>query len=79
MFSAKLMDFLSCVKEGFLLRNSLTMLFYIYIKNNDLQEKENRQYSHFDDLMNKFFTEMEAEFYIDLNHGKILMSEAIEL
>jgi hypothetical protein len=78
MFSAKLLDFLPCVKAGFLLRNSITLLFYIYMKNNDLQEKENKQYSHFDDFMNKIFVEMDSEFYINDNHNKMLMSEAIE-
>lgn len=78
MFSAKLLDFLPCVKAGFLLRNSITLLFYIYMKNNNLQEKENSQYSHFDDFMNKIFVEMYSEFYTDLNYGKMLMIEAIE-
>lgn len=77
IFSTKLMDFLPCVKAGFVLRNSLTMLLFIYFKNNDLQE-ENKQYSHFDDFCNKIFIEMDAEFYSDTNHSKMLMSEAIE-
>ena len=78
LYSAKLMDFLPCVKAGFLLRNSLTLLLFIYHRNNNLQEKENKQYSHFDDFMNKIFTEMDSEFYLDVNNGKILMTEAIE-
>lgn len=75
--STKLMDLLPCVKTGLVLRSSLTLLTYIYLKNNHLQEKENRQYSHFDDFMNEIFVNMEAEFYCDY-HGKMLMSEAIE-
>lgn len=78
MYSAKLMDFLPYVKEGFMLRNSLILLFYVYINNNDLQEQENKQYSHFDTFMSKIFTEMDAEFYPYTLGGKILMSEAIE-
>jgi len=78
IYSSKLMDFLPCVKAGFLSRNSVIILFYIYIKNNDLKEKENKQYSHFDDLMTKIFVEMNAEFYINSNHNKMLITEAIE-
>jgi hypothetical protein len=78
MFSAKLMDFLPCAKSGFILRNSATLLFYIYIKNNNLQEKENKQYSRFDDLLDKIFVEMNSEFYSDPDNGRMLMTEAIE-
>lgn len=78
MFSAKLIDFLPCLKDGFVLRNSLILLCHIYIKNNSLQEKENLQYFHFDDLMNKIFVEMNCEFYSDTNNGRMLMTEAVE-
>jgi len=77
-YSAKLMELLPCVRSGIALTNSLTLLSYIYLKNNNLQEKENLKYSHFDDIMNEIFVNMKAEFYTDDNHGKILMTEAIE-
>jgi hypothetical protein len=78
MFSTKLMDFLPCVKAGFASYNSITLLFYIYLKNNNLREKENSQFFHFDDFMDEIFIEMKAEFYADANNNKIFMTEAIE-
>ena len=78
LFSAKLMDFLPCLKSGFCLRNSLMLLFFIYGKNNKLQEKENLQYFHLDDVMNKCFVDMDAEFYSDDIHGRMNMTKAIE-
>jgi hypothetical protein len=78
LFSAKLMDFLPCLKSGFCLRNSLTLLFFIYAWNNKLQEKENLQFFHLDDVMNKCFVEINAEFYTDDIYSKMHMTKAIE-
>ena len=77
-YSSKLMDFLPCVKAGFLLYRSLTSLFYIYIENNNVREKSDMVYFHFDDFMTKIFVEMDAEFYTDPNCRKVLMTEALE-
>ena len=44
----------------------------------ELQEKENLQFFHLDNVMNKVFIEMDAEFYKDDIHGRILMTEAVE-
>jgi len=78
MLSAKLMDFLPCLKSGFCLRNSLTLMFFVYGKNNKLQEKENLQFFHLDNVMNKCFVEMNTEFYTDDIHGRMHMTKAIE-
>jgi len=78
LFSTKLMDFLPCLKSGFCLVNSIILLFYIYGKNNKLQEKENLQYFHLDDVMNKCFVDMDSEFYSDDFHGRMYMKKSIE-
>jgi len=76
--SAKLIDLLPFLKSGICLQNSLFMLFYIYIYNNNLKEEENLQYFHFDENLTKLFVDMTCEFYKDVDHPKILMSEAID-
>jgi len=73
----KLMDALPYAKQGFMLRNTLTMLFFLYARTMDLQEPENAQFSHFDDVMKKVFTEMEAAFYTVKGVPKMAMSEAV--
>jgi hypothetical protein len=49
-----LMDQLALVKQGYLLRNTCTMLFYVYARQNQLQA-ENAQLTRSDDLMNAVF------------------------
>jgi hypothetical protein len=76
----KLMDFLPCVRRGFILRNTLTMLFFLYVRRNKLQIPENMTYSRFDNIMEEVFCNMNAEYYKDDNlNNKILMSQAIEM
>lgn len=53
--SGLLMDQLSLVKQGFMLRNTTTMLFYIYAHYNNLQSPENAQFTSADDVMLKAF------------------------
>ena len=72
-----LMDALPYAKQGFMLRNTLTMLFFLYARTMELQEPENAQFSHFDDVMKKVFTEMEAAFYTVNGVPKIAMADAV--
>ena len=72
-----LMNTLPYAKQGYMLRNTLTMLFFLYVRTMDLQEPENSQYSHFDYVMKKVFTEMNAEFYKTEEVPKIAMIDAI--
>ncbi len=44
----------------------------------DLQEPENTQFSHFDDIMKKVFTEIPSTFYTAEGVPKMEMSDAIE-
>ena len=74
----KLMDALPYAKEGFMLRNTLTMLFFLYARTRDLQEPENAQFSHFDDIMKKVFTEMDAAFYTAKGVPKMEMGDAVK-
>jgi len=74
----KLMDALPYARRGFMLRNTLTMLFFLYARTMDLQEKENAQFSHFDDVMRKVFTEMPAAFYTAEGVPKIPMDDAVK-
>ena len=78
VMGATLMDLLPYAKQGFMLRNTLTMLFFLYARSMDLQEQENAQFTHFDDVMKKVFTEMEAAFYTADGIPKIAMSEAVK-
>jgi len=74
----KLMDVLPYAKQGFMLCNTLTMLFFLYVRTMGLQEPENSQFSHFDDVMKKVFTEMEAAFYTADGVPKIAMADAVK-
>jgi len=49
--SGLLMDQLELVKQGFMLRNTTTMLFYIYAHYNNLQSPTNAQFTSADDVM----------------------------
>lgn len=53
--SGYLMDNLKMVQQGYLLRNTSTMLFYIYAHFNELQNADNAQYAHTDDIMTTAF------------------------
>jgi len=50
-----LMERLPRARQGYLLRNTTTMLFYIYAHQQQLQDEANAQYSHADDVMNAAF------------------------
>jgi len=52
---AALMDKLPLVQQGFMLRNTSTMLFFIYARAQDLQDAENAQLFTSDALMNAVF------------------------
>jgi len=78
VMGVKLMDSLPYAKQGFMLRNTLTMLFFLYARTMDLQEAENAQFSHFDEVMRKVFTEMSASFYTANGVAKIPMEEAVK-
>ena len=59
-----LMAALPYVQAGYLLRNTNTMLFYIYAHANELQDKENAQYVRSDDIMTTSFGgQIPAAFY----------------
>jgi hypothetical protein len=82
--SDPLMNHLRLAKQGYLTKNTLTQLFYIYLWKHNLQEEENGQFVHFDQHMNKCFVEMPAEFYRiksaknEKLAEKILMTDAVE-
>ena len=50
-----LMESLPLVKQGYALRNTITMLFYVYAHANDLQLEENRQLARSDHIMMEAF------------------------
>lgn len=77
-FGTGIMESLPYAQKGFMLRNTLTMLFFLYARTMGLQEVENAQFSHFDDHMTKVFTTMPAAFYTTENVAKLPMSEAIK-
>jgi hypothetical protein len=77
VMGALLMDSLPYAQKGFMLRNTLTMLFFLYVRTMDLQEPENAQFSHFDEVMKKVFVDMPASFYTANGVTKIPMDEAI--
>lgn len=72
-----LMGSLPYARSGFMLRNTLTMLFFLYARTMDLQEKENAQFSHFDNVMKKVFMELPAAFYTADGVSKIEMADAV--
>ena len=73
-----IMDKLPYAKQGYVLRNTLSMLFFLYTRTMDLHEPENSGFVHFDDVMKKVFTEMDASFYTAEGVPKINMIEAID-
>lgn len=64
---AALMDNLPLVKQGFMLRNTSTMLFFIYARAQNLQDTENAQLVTSDEVMNAVFDSQDpalaAAFY----------------
>lgn len=70
--SGLLMDQLPMVKQGYLLRNTVTLLFYIYAHARALQKAENAQFAQSDDLMNQVFggTIPAAYYSWKVNTGK---------
>jgi hypothetical protein len=53
--SGLLMDQLALVKQGFLLKNTATLLFFIYAKSNNLHDQVNARFIQSDDLMDESF------------------------
>lgn len=79
-----LMTHLPMVSQGYLLRNTSTMLFYIYAHANGLQDTDNAQYARSDDVMTAIFGgDIPAAFYAfkgdDGKPAKIPMAKAVEL
>ena len=77
-----IMDQLPLAKAGYLLRNTITMLFYIYAHNNNLQDPENAQIAKSDDYMTAAFGgNIAATFYSsrgsDGKISKIPMDQAV--
>jgi len=78
-----LMDQLPLVQQGYLLRNTSTMLFYIYAHANGTQDTQNAQYASSDAVMdNAFGGSIPADFfsYKDAVTGKpikVSMDEAV--
>lgn len=72
-----LLDKLPRVKEGLLLKNSLTLLMYIYATVNNLKSKEKSegQKNIPDDRMNYIFGDLNSLYYQDLGKPKKLMSK----
>lgn len=75
-FGQSLMEALPYASQGYLLRNTCTMLFFIYAHAQELQEPENAQFTHFDAVMTEAFARQPAVYYADKN-GKMLMQKAI--
>lgn len=78
VMGALVMDELPYAKQGFMLRNTLMMLFFFYVRTMNLEEPENSQFCHFDDVMKKVFIEMDAAFYTAEGIPKIKMTEAVK-
>lgn len=53
--SRNLFDYLPQASQGYLLRNTSTMLFYIYAHANNLQERNNAQYARSNEIMDAAF------------------------
>ena len=79
----QLMDRLPMVRQGYLLRNTTTMLFYIYAHQNQLQDAVNAQFASSDDVMTAAFGgEISASFFSYRVEGgktaKVRMETAVE-
>lgn len=79
-----LMNNLPYVQQGFLLRNTCTMLFFIYAHTNQLQSAQNAQKARSDQhMMNVFGGNIPALFFSyktpSGKNAKVLMDEAVRL
>lgn len=76
-----LMDLLPNARQGYLLRNTSTLLFYIYAHAQQLQDPQNGQYVRSDDVMTRAFGgNIPATFHpaaVDGKAGKVSMAVAI--
>ena len=80
---AALMDSLPMVAQGYLLRNTSTMLFYIYAHANNLQAADNAQFARSDQvMMDAFGGQIPAAFYsykgADGKTAKVSMAQAVQ-
>lgn len=75
---SSLLDVLPRAREGFFLKNSLTLLMYIYAGVNNLKSKtpSEGQKNIPDDRMNKVFGKLNALYYHEPGQDKILMTAA---
>ena len=77
-----LMTKLRMVREGYLLRNTSTLLFYIYAHAQDLQDAANGQYVRSDAVMTEAFGgDIPATFYpatVDGKNSKVTMATAVD-
>lgn len=76
--SSNLLDLLPRAKEGFFLKNSLTLLMYIYAAENNLKSKvaSEGQKNIPDDRMNKVFGKIPSLYYHEAGQDKVLMSKS---
>jgi len=79
---ALLMDSLPMASQGYLLRNTSTMLFYIYAHANQLQAEDNAQYARSDEVMMQAFGgDIPASWLsyrgVDTKPVKVSMTDAI--
>lgn len=80
---AALADSIPIVEQGYLLRNTCPMLFYIYAHTNQLEDRQNPQFTRSDDVMMAAFGgDIPAAFYkyrgTDGKLHKIRMDQAIQ-
>jgi hypothetical protein len=75
---SSLLDVLPRAREGFFLKNSLTLLMYIYAVTNNLKSKvqSEGQKNIPDDRMNKVFGKSNALYYHEPGQNKVLMTTA---
>jgi hypothetical protein len=75
---SSLLDLLPRAREGYVLKNSLTLLLYIYSSVNDLKSKQQSegQINIPDDRMNYIFGQLPALYYQEEGQEKVLMSKA---
>ena len=78
IIKSNLLDALPRAKEGYFLKNSLTLLMYIYAGINKLKSKvaSEGQKNIPDDRMNHIFGKLLALYYQEPNSPKILMSKS---
>lgn len=74
---SSLLDLLPRAKEGYVLKNSLTLLLYIYATVNDLKSKviKEGQKNIPDERMNYIFGQIPSLYYQEAGEDKILMSK----